>query len=454
LNEYGHQILGFKTVTSTVADTELIKRSTKCPRRDVFSIDTQTNLNDLGMNDKTTSPIWFSALEGHDIVIISPQYWGDYWVSKHWIAYELSRRLRTVFVEPPIWLSGMAQHPWVTRAHVHKVFRPLRKVDDDLYIFSPKMLPRILEPRGQDATSRTVDGLRGMGIQRPIVLNFGTNYDLVRRIEGTVTVYYCVDPAFPEPGHENDEALTCQGSDLVYAVSETYRQQLSAFCAPSQLHVIPHGYAFEHARRVAEDQPTKCPAELQALPRPILGFVGSIHDAYVDIERVERLAKRRPGASIVLIGPYQNNPLGPDLSSAALKRLRRLPNVHLLGPRHFLDVPQYVKFFDVCLVLVNVKDYDGSAMTSKRTHFKWLAYLSMGKPVVAPWVHEADSISTLVYLAADNDAYDAAIDSALEEDSALAMPRISYASQFAFDKTLASIAQPIAQVLNSRVVAR
>jgi glycosyltransferase involved in cell wall biosynthesis len=398
------------------------------------------------LSDQMITPSWCATLQGHDVVIVSPQYWGDYWVSKHWIAYELSRRLRTVFIEPPIWVGGVVRNPWINRTYFRRLFRPLRKIDRALYVLSPKFLPHGIERRDA-VTQRTVETLQRMGIRRPIVLNFGTNFDLVKRLHGSVTVYYCVDPSFPDVGHEHDEALTCEVSDLVYAVSETYRQHLAPFCTTQPLHVIPHGYAFEHARRVAEDSAVSCPEELQALPRPILGFVGSIHDAYVDIDRVERLARRRPESSIVLIGPYQNNPLGPDLSSAALQRLRRLPNVHLLGPRHFLDVPRYVQHFDVGLVLVNVKDYSESAMTSKRTHFKWLVYLAMGKPVVAPRVHEAEAISALVYLASDDDSYIAAVDRALTEDRALQPLRVNYASQFSFDKTLELIARPIGQLL-------
>jgi hypothetical protein len=307
----------------------------------------------------------------------------------------------------------------------------------------------VVERHDDAATRRTVETLQRLGIERPIVLNFGTNFDLVRRLRGIITVYYCVDPPFPEAGHENDEALTCAASDLVYAVSETYQKHLASLCTTQPLRVIPHGYAFEHARGIAENSAVSCPEELRALPRPILGFVGSIHDAYVDIDRVERLARQRPDASIVLIGPYRNNPLGPDLSSQALRRLRQLPNVHLLGPRHFLDVPRYVKYFDVCLVLVNVKEYAEVAMTQKRTHFKWLAYLAMGKPIVAPHVHEADSISSLVYLASGDDSYVAAVDHALKEDRGRALPRISYASQFSFDRTLDAIAEPIAQFLRA-----
>jgi len=399
------------------------------------------------MNCKTTQPSWHAALHGRDIVIISPQYWGDYWVSKHWIAYELSRKLRTVFIEPPIWVGGVIRNPWNNSSHLRRILQPLRRVDRDLYVLSQKFFPRGIEWCG-GVTERTTEALLRLGIRSPIVLNFGTNYQLVKGLKGAVTVYYSVDPPFPEAGHENDEALTCEASDLVYAVSETYRKQLAPLCTIQPLHVIPHGYSFEHARRVAEDPAALCPKELQALPRPILGFVGSIHDAYVDIERVERLARERPKSSIVLIGPYRNNPLGPDLSPGALHRLRRLPNVHLLGPRHFLDVPRYVKYFDACLVLVNVKDYGGSAMTGKRTHFKWLVYLSMGKPVVAPRVHEAESIESLVYLCDDDGGYLSAIDKAVTEDHSREMHRINYASQFAFDRTLDSIMQPIAECLN------
>lgn len=396
------------------------------------------------------APDWKTTLQGRDVVIISPQFWGDYWVSKHWIAHELSRHLRTVFVEPTIWVGGVLRKPWANRAHVARLLRPMRKLDGQLHILSPRFYPGPLERRDGE-TRRTLDALQRLGVKRPIILNFGTNHDLVKRMDGEVTVYYCVDPAFPEPGHERDEALTCEGSDLVYAVSETYRKQLAPFCTNNQgPHVIPHGYSFEHARRVAEDPAITCPEELQHLPRPILGFVGSIHDSYVDIDRVEMLARSRPNASIVLIGPYENNPLGVDLSAPALQRLRRLPNVHLMGPRHFLEVPRYVKHFDAALVLVNVKDFAGSAKTGQRTHFKWLAYLSMGKPVVAPRVNEADSISSLVYLAPDDAGYLAALDAALSESPELVAPRIAYASQFAFSKTLEAIAAPIAEALSRK----
>jgi glycosyltransferase involved in cell wall biosynthesis len=389
-----------------------------------------------------------AALRGHDVVIVSPQYWCDYWVSKHWIAYELSRELRTVFIEPPVWVGGMVKAPCAHRADFGRLARPLRKLRHNLYALTPRLLPAAAERWLGRTNERTVKLLRRLGIRRPIILNFSTNVDLVRQIEGAVTAYYCVDPPFLETGHEDDEAQMCEVSDVVYAVSETYRRHLNALCSNKTVHVIPHGYAFEHARRVYADPAAACPIDLRTLPRPILGFVGSVHDANLDIELVERLARARPDHSIVLIGPYRGNPLGADLSIEGLRRLRRLPNVHLLGPRNFLELPRYIKYFDVCLVLVNVKDPHATAMTNRRTHFKWLAYLAMGKPIVAPHVKETEDIGSLIYLAADDDGYVAAVDRALAESDGFGASRVSYASQFSFGKTLEAIAGPIAQLLN------
>lgn len=387
---------------------------------------------------------WREALQGRDVIIISPQFWGDYWVSKHWIAHELAQHVRVFFIEPTLWVGSLLRKPWANRGHLTRMLKPVRQLENGVHVLSPRFFPG---ERNEVELKRVIRSLRAFGVKRPIVLNFGTNPQFVKDLDGEVTVYYCVDPAFPEPGHENDERMTVEGSDLVYAVSETYRKHLATYCSGQGLYVIPHGYSFDHARRIAEDPAMTCPEELARLPKPILGFVGSIHDSYVDIDRVERIARARPDASIVLIGPYHNNPLGPDLSAHALQRLRALKNVHLLGPRHFMEVPRYVKYFDAALVLVNIKDYAGSAKTGQRTHFKWLAYLSMGKPVVAPRVNEADSISALVYLASDEEGYLAALDQAVKESSELAAPRIAYASQFAFSKTLDAIATPIAQQL-------
>jgi glycosyltransferase involved in cell wall biosynthesis len=409
-------------------------------------------LEEVGLGVTLNPPgSWADLIHGRQVVIISPQSWGDLWVSKHWIASELSKCNDVLFVEPPIWLGGVARHLLRSRRIAMRAMKPLRTVGPRLSVYSPVLLPhRLGSWSGQLA--RQASGLvTKLSLRRPLVLNFDVRPELAFGFDHALAVYYCVDPAYSSPEVRMGEMEVCRRSDLLLAVSENYRKHLEALAPGKPIHVIPHGYAFETAREI-DTITVEMPAELQRLPRPILGFVGSIHDAYVDIARVEALSKRHPGASIVLIGPYRDSPIGMDLSRDALRRLKALGNVHLLGPRPFSVVPRYVKFFDVCLVLLNIDSFDPEANIKGRTLFKWLMYLAMGKPVVAPKIDEAAAIRHLVYLAANNGEYLDCVDAALAEDSARRMDRIEYASAYSFESILGRIASAIVEAESSRQV--
>ena len=285
---------------------------------------------------------------------------------------------------------------------------------------------------------------------RPVVLNFDTNWSLVDGLSPAANAYYCVDPVVPRPGIEDDESITCKKADVLFAISEAYAGHLRSLCADKSPLVLPHSYAFEDARSLDEDPEYHAPPELASLPRPVLGFVGSIHDSYVDIAAVEALSEGIAEGTIVLIGPYERNPLGDSASPELLARLRALPNVRMLGPRPFKIVPRYVKAFDVCLVLTNLRTVKPELRTANRTLFKWLSYLSLGKPIVAPELTEADPIRDIVYLCRTPDEYVAAVRRALSESPGLRQQRIAYASQFTFDKALNLLAAGLQPVVARR----
>src|SRR6267143_6514551 len=100
---------------------------------------------------------------------------------------------------------------------------------------------------------------------------------------------------------------------------------------------------------------TSCPtpSDLKGIRRPIIGYVGSLHDIYIDVDLVIEMATRRPEWSLAFIGPHKRNPIGPALSAESYRRMKSVPNIHLLGLKHFNELPFYIKWFDVCLVLHN-----------------------------------------------------------------------------------------------------
>jgi hypothetical protein len=383
-------------------------------------------------------------LRGRDIIIISPQYWGGMWVSKHWIASELSRHNRVLFVEPPVWLAGLVKDPSSIALGLPRLVHRLRRVNERLFTFAPLLWPKRFTPSAETSILAQIRRqVERLGFRDCIAINFTTNPTFAHNLHDRTAIHYCVDPSLPGPGEEDYEALTCRRSDLVFAISESYRQSLSIHDPGKLIHVIPHGIDFDSASLVREEGAVTPPPELAKLGHPLLGFVGSIHDTYVDIDLLEYISRERPGYQIALIGPYKNNPVGANLSKGNLTRIRRLKNVHLLGYRPHHEVSRYIKFFDACLVLIEIGRFDKQFQTRKRTLFKLLHYLSQGKPIIIPDLYEVGAVEDLLYIARDRKEYVSHLDKALSEPSTLAGRRIEYASHSSYNRILKRIVTPI-----------
>ncbi|MEZ5543300.1 MAG: hypothetical protein R3F42_14860 [Pseudomonadota bacterium] len=367
-------------------------------------------------------------------------------MSKHWISSELSKNNRVLFIEPALWVAGLLRGKGSWRLDGVRMLHGYRKVQDNLTVFTPRLWPfsaRNGKTLHEAIAKMSADAVEKCGFHEPILINFGTNPFLVKSINPKTSIYYCVDPAFPEPGEEEYERLTCLQSDLVYAISDAYEQRLAQFVPNDKITVIPHGFPVVEAQAILADTDHERPDELRDIHGPILGYAGSIHDSYVDIDLVERIATEVPDVTIVMIGPYKDNPIGRNLSAEGLRKLQSIPNVRLLGYRHFNDLPNYVRYFDVALILHRMEKIGQEAKTQMRTPFKLLQYLSQGKPIITPPLFELFQIKEMIYIADSHDAYLDAIHSALKENPVLRDRRMSYAREFSYQKILDRIEAPI-----------
>ncbi|MFO0892345.1 MAG: glycosyltransferase [Isosphaeraceae bacterium] len=133
------------------------------------------------------------------------------------------------------------------------------------------------------------------------------------------------------------------------------------------VHCFPSAVEYDHFARAC-DPGLALPADLDDLPRPILGYYGVV-DERLDYSLIEQLADAFNGGSVVLVGP-------------AIKvdpaRLPRRPNMHYLGQRSYSDLPAYLKGFDVCLMPWALND-----ATKAISPTKTLEYMAGGKPIVS-----------------------------------------------------------------------
>src|SRR5262249_49974518 len=110
---------------------------------------------------------------------------------------------------------------------------------------------------------------------------------------------------------------------------------------------LPHGAPASTIAPMPLRTPGPPPPDLARLPRPRLGFVGTLEDR-IDWGLVERTARAFPQGSVVLIG---REPAGErkdwyrDYRSAC-----GLANVHCLGWKPQAEIGRYAAAFDVCLI--------------------------------------------------------------------------------------------------------
>lgn len=128
--------------------------------------------------------------------------------------------------------------------------------------------------------------------------------------------------------------------------------------------------------------------------RQIIGYYGAIAE-WFDLDLIEAVAKQHPDCCVLLIGSDTVN---------AKSRLAKLNNVTLTGEVCYDQLPRYLHSFAVCLLPFKI-----IPLTLATNPVKAYEYLSAGKPVVAVDLPEMAQFDGLMYRAADNDAFLAAV---------------------------------------------
>jgi uncharacterized SAM-binding protein YcdF (DUF218 family)/glycosyltransferase involved in cell wall biosynthesis len=327
-----------------------------------------------------------------------------------------------------------------------------RQERPNLFVYSPLLLPlpysRVARTINRFLLSRALRRwMRATGFYRPIVWTFLPTpiaLDLIEDLDPELTIYYCIDDlAASSPGARRiaaSETRLFEQADLVFVTSEKLRERAAR--VSGHVHLFPFGVNFERFDRVrhAGGPP---PPDLQALARPVVGYLGGLHQ-WVDQDLIAGVAARMPEATFALVGPAQM-----DVST-----LERCPNVRLLGQRTHDVVPAYVKGFDVGIVPYRVAEYTLNVYPTKLNE-----YLVMGIPVVATDLPEIRRFNAehgpVVSVASDADAFSTAIRHALNDSSpADVARRVAVAHENSWESRIAAMNRLIDEALERRAAVR
>ena len=113
--------------------------------------------------------------------------------------------------------------------------------------------------------------------------------------------------------------------------------------------------------------PRPTPADVAALPRPIVGYAGKMQEMF-DVEMALAALRALPDVSFAFIGQ--------QLDPKWMAPLWALPNAHYLGDKPYAELPAYLAAFDICSIPYSVERQHGG------DPIKFYEYLAAGKPVV------------------------------------------------------------------------
>ncbi len=388
-------------------------------------------------------------IKNRDIVVVGIQPW-DIEIGSNCknIAMEFAKHNRVLYINSP--LDRKSKHKEKETEKVKKRVRIINgdepamvKITDNLWTMYPGfvsesinwMKPNFLfdffnRKNGKKFAKNIRAGIEELGFKNYILFNDSSMFlglHLKQLVEPSVYVYYIRDYLvkfdYWRRHGERVEPQLVEKADLVVTNSLLYAEYAQQWNKNS--HMV--GQGCDTTVFNDEINPIEVAEDLKDIPKPIIGYVGSLTNLRLSTEIIGYIAKSRPNWSVVLVGPEDEGFKKSDL--------RDIKNVYFLGSRDESELPSYIKGFDVAMnpQLVN-------EVTKGNYPRKIDEYLTMGKPTLATATKAMEYFKDYTYLGKSKEDYVTLAEKALAEDSLeLQIQRRAYGTSHSWEANVGKI---------------
>lgn len=374
-------------------------------------------------------------LKDKNIICISSIDWDFIWQGHQEIMSVLSRQgNRVLFIEntgvrvPGIKDAGRIWHRFL---NWKKGFKGIRKIEENLYVYSPLVLPfpySTIAVRINKILMLSVlrRWMKIMEFHDSVVWTFLPTplvQTMLDELDPSIFIYYCIDDFVSSSTGasriEKIEKDVIKSSDLVFTTSHKLYDRCLAI--NKETHLFPFGINVSNYNKARENS-LEIPGDLRNIERPIIGYVGGLHK-WIDIDLLKKIVSARKDISFVLIGPKQTDLHGLD----------RFDNVFILGQKEPHELPLYVKYFDAGIIPYKIAKYTDNVYPTKINE-----YLAMGKSVISTAIPEVlefdrENGGNFIQFIKSPDDIDTAIKKALSgNNSEMIAKRVSVANSNAW----------------------
>ncbi|NWF52285.1 MAG: glycosyltransferase [Nitrospirae bacterium] len=395
-------------------------------------------------------------LENENIICLSWLVWDSIPLVMHHMMAGLSKTNRVLFVDPPVAYSNLIVKPTLLKNHFKKTIKWLtgvHRANKNLYIYYPPPIIlqyghfKIIDNLNQFIIAKAIKKTsKLLGFKSPILwiyhpyainLNFHLNQKLVC-YDCNDDVGYFFSLRFNKRKRLSEmEADLTKKADIVFTTSK-YLYNLRRF-QNNNTYYLPSAIDSEIFRKALSPE-FDVASELEALQKPIIGFVGGISNSRMNWEWIRDSAKSHPEWSFVFVGPCVEPP--PSYIMA-------LKNIVFFGAKPYNALPSYIKGFDVCLI-----PYKGEEFLKACQPTKAFEYLSLGKPVVSSWIPELEDHQKIIKLSRNKEEFIKNIESALidVEDEKMISLYIQSAKGYTWDDRIKKASELIETTIKNQTI--
>lgn len=333
-------------------------------------------------------------LKGKTILVVSPQEWSDFYISKHNYAIELAALgNQVIFLNPP--QKGKSwKGQWLNTS-----FKGLKVLEYSTFFpnkirFHSYLLYSLLM-RSQ--------------------LQF-----IRRKIAANIDVLWCFEPnVFPSLNWFNARTkiyhpvdfLTNErqvnlgkNADIIFSVADNILQLFNHLTVPK--YFINHGLSSYYS--TSEIQPTVTSDE-----RPLkFAYIGSLFIPGLDRASLRRVIEIHPDIEFDFYGRYEREKNVSEEMRVFIDFLSTAANVRLKGVLHPKELSQHLKKYHGFLLCYN----PSKELNSGSNSHKMLEYLSFGKVIVSSKINAYEHLDQEVLMSKkeDNSDYVALFDEAVK----------------------------------------
>lgn len=306
------------------------------------------------------------------VISVAKEAYSPKWLSRQQVLTRLARYYQVLWMNPA--------SEWRDAIHEGRLGARETQVDglpESFTVYdAPGWLPVVYKPAwlGRFLARRrlrsAVQALRRRGCRRIVLyiwhVDLADSLDLTPHDVSCYHIYDEYSDAEVETALDPTEERLIRSVDQVITVSPTMFERKGRF-NPNTLQVT-NGVNYDLFAR-----PGAVPADLENVPRPILGYSGYIKKQ-LDWDLLLALATRHPEWSFVFVGEKRPHIEIQD----KLDRMEALSNVHFLGGKPSTELARYPQHFDVCLMPYRINDYSKYIFP-----LKLYEYLAGGRPTVS-----------------------------------------------------------------------